>query len=104
MALTILWYQQKAVSDAIGSKAALNLTSVDLRSALLHAWKVGTDPWNSDHYPILIEYNNIIELSKCSKEASRLHNKDTDWTAFMEKVKRKNHEVKHIMDGTERGM
>jgi hypothetical protein len=57
-------------------------------------WKVGTDPWNSDHYPIFIEYNGIIEPGKCSKEASRLHNKDTDWTVFMEKVKEKIMEVR----------
>jgi hypothetical protein len=69
----------------------LDLTFVGQRSVLLYTWKVRTDPWNSDHYPIIIEYNGTIELGKGSKKASRLHNKNTDWTAFTEKVKRKNH-------------
>jgi hypothetical protein len=66
--------------------AALEVTFVDPRSALLYTWKVGTDLCNSYHYPIFIEYNGIIEPGKCSEEAFRFHNKDTDWTAFMEKV------------------
>jgi hypothetical protein len=78
---------QTYISDAKGSKAALYLTFVDPRSALLYIRKVGTDPWNRDHYPISIQYNGIMEPRKGSKKASRLHNKDTDWTAFMEKVK-----------------
>jgi hypothetical protein len=82
------------ISDATGSKAALDLTFVDPTSVLLHTSKVGADPWNSDHFPISIEYNGIIERGKCSKEAFGLHNKDTDWTAFMEKVKEKITEVK----------
>jgi hypothetical protein len=45
---------QTYISDATGSKAALYLTFVDQRSALLYTWKVGTDPWNSIHYPINI--------------------------------------------------
>jgi hypothetical protein len=77
-----------------GSKRALNLTFVDPRSALLYTWKVGTDPWNTDHYPISIKYNGIIEPGKYNKKAFRLHNKDTDWTVFMEKVKEKLTEVK----------
>jgi hypothetical protein len=63
------------ISDATGSKAAIDLTFVDPRSALLYIWKVGTDSWNSDHYPISMEYNGIIESCKCSKKASGLHNK-----------------------------
>jgi hypothetical protein len=55
------------ISDATGSKTALDLTFVDPRSALLYTWKVGTDPWNSDHYPISIEYNGITEPWKCNK-------------------------------------
>jgi hypothetical protein len=60
-----------------------------LRSALLYTWEVGTDPWNNGHYPISIKYNGMIEVGKCSKKASRLCNKNTDWAAFMEKVKLK---------------
>jgi hypothetical protein len=59
---------QTNISDAIGSKAALDLTFVDPRSALLYTWKVGTDPWNSDHYPITIEYNGTTEPGKGSKK------------------------------------
>jgi hypothetical protein len=73
-----------SISDATGSKAALDLTFVDPRSALLYTWKVGRDPRNSDPFPIGIEYNGIIDPRKGSKKASRLHNKDTDWTAFMD--------------------
>jgi hypothetical protein len=69
---------------------------VDQRSALLYTSKVGTDPWNSDNYPISIEYNGIIEPGKGSKKASRLHNKDKDWIAFMEKVKEKITDVKTL--------
>jgi hypothetical protein len=82
------------ISDATGSKAALDLTFVDSRSPLLYTWKVGTYPCNSDHYPITIEYNGTIEPGKDSKKASRLHYKNTDWTAFMEEVKEKITEVK----------
>jgi hypothetical protein len=82
------------ISDAIGSSAALDLTFVDSRSALLYTWKVVTDPWKSDHYPIFVEYNGKIEPRKCSKEASRLHNKHTDWAVFAEKVKEKITKVK----------
>jgi hypothetical protein len=85
---------QTYISDATGSMAAHDLIFVDPRSALLYIWKVGTDPWNSGHYPISIEYNSIIEPGRGSKKASRLHNKDTDWTAFMGKVKDKIMEVK----------
>jgi hypothetical protein len=69
---------------------------VDPRSALLYirTWKFGTDPWNSDHYPISIEYNGIIEPGKVSIKATRLHNKDAEWTTFTEKVKGKITEVK----------
>jgi hypothetical protein len=35
---------QTYISDATGSKAALDLTFVDPRSALLYTWKDGTDP------------------------------------------------------------
>jgi hypothetical protein len=59
---------------------------VNPRSALLYIWKVRADPWNRDHYPISTECNGIIQPGKGSKKASRLHNKDTDWTAFMEEV------------------
>jgi hypothetical protein len=45
---------QTRISDGIGSSAVLGLTFVDSRSALLYTWKVGIDPWNSDHYPIFI--------------------------------------------------
>jgi hypothetical protein len=76
---------------------------MDLTEALLYTWKVGTDPWNSDHCPISIEYNGIIEPRKGSKKASRFHNKDTGWTVFMEEVK-KSRKSKHIMRGTDRGM
>jgi hypothetical protein len=82
----------KTYIDATGSKAALNLTFVDQRSVLLHTW-IGTDPWNSDHFPISIEYNGISELRKGSKKASRLHKKDMDWTAIMERGKEKITEV-----------
>jgi hypothetical protein len=69
--------------------------AVDLvHGSLLYTWTIGTDPWNSDHYSILIEYNGIIQPGKCSIGASKLQNKDTDWTAFMEKVKEKITEVK----------
>jgi hypothetical protein len=70
-----------------------HLTFVDPRSALLYSWKIGTDSWNRDNYTITIQYNGTTEPGKVSKKASRLHNKKTDWTAFMEKLK-KNHEVK----------
>jgi hypothetical protein len=50
-----------------------------------------TDPWNSDHYRA---YNGTTEPGKRSNKASRLHNKNTDWTAVMEKVKEKITEVK----------
>jgi hypothetical protein len=82
------------ISDATGSKAALDLTFVDPGSALLYTWKVGTELWNSDHYPISIEYYGKTEPRKGSKKASRLHNKHTDWTVFMEKVKEKFADVK----------
>jgi hypothetical protein len=77
------------ISSATGSKAALDLTYVDQKSALLCTWKVGTDHLNSDHFPIFIEYKDVIEPRKGSKKAYRLHNKNTDWTTFMEKVKEK---------------
>jgi hypothetical protein len=78
---------------------------VDRRSALLYTWKFGTDPWNSIHYPITIEYKGTIEPGKGSKRASRLHNKNTVWTAFKEKVKEKITEVKtHNGWNGERGM
>jgi hypothetical protein len=82
------------ISDATGSKAALDQTFVDTRPASLGTWKDGTDAWISDHYPITIEYKGTIEPGKCNKKASRLHNKNTDWTAFMEDVKEKITEVK----------
>jgi uncharacterized protein (DUF608 family) len=74
--------------------AAVDLTFMYPRSALLYTWKFGTDPWNIDHYPISIEYNGVIEPGQGSRKAPRLHNKDTDWIAFMEKVKEKEKEVK----------
>lgn len=67
---------------------------MDPGSALVYTWKVGTDPWNSDHYPIFIEYNGKIEPKECSRKASRLHNKHTDWSVFMDKVIEKIREVK----------
>jgi hypothetical protein len=82
------------ISDVTGSKAPLDLTFVDSRSTLLYTWKVGANPWSSDHNPITIEYNGTIEPGKGSKKASRLHNKNTDWTAFIKKVKEKITEVK----------
>jgi hypothetical protein len=57
---------QTYIPDTTGSKAALNLTFVDQRSALLYIWKAGTDPWNSDHFPIYIEHNDTIGRTKCS--------------------------------------
>jgi hypothetical protein len=92
------------ISDATGSMAALDLTFVDRRSALLYTCKVGTDPWNSDHYPITIEYNGTIEPGKGSKKASRLHNKTLIEQHLWKKLKKKSRKSKHIMDGTERGM
>jgi hypothetical protein len=56
-------------------------------SALLYTW-------NSDYFQISIEYNGITEPRKGSKNASKLHNKDTDWSAFTKKVKEKITEVK----------
>jgi hypothetical protein len=85
---------QIRITDATGSTADLDLTFVGSRSALLYAWKVGTDLWNSGHFPISIEYNGIIEPRKGSKKAFRPHNKDTDWTAFTKEVKEKIVEVK----------
>jgi hypothetical protein len=58
---------QTHISYTTGSKAALDLTFVDPRSALLYTWKVGRDPWKSDHYPIFIEYNGIIEQGNAAK-------------------------------------
>jgi hypothetical protein len=84
---------QTYISDATGSKAALDLTFVDPRSVLLYIWKVGTDSRNRDHFPICIEYDGILKPRKGSNRASTLHNKDTDWTAFMEKVKEEITEV-----------
>jgi hypothetical protein len=95
---------QTYISDATGYKAALDLTFVNPWSALLYTWKVGTDPWNSDHYPITVEYNGTIEPRKGSENASRLYNKNTDWTDFMEKLKKKSLKSKQITDGTERWM
>jgi putative sterol carrier protein len=67
---------------------------VDQRSALLYTWKVKTDPRYSEHFPISIECDGIIE-PRCGRiKDCRLHNKDTDWTAFMENVKEKITEVK----------
>jgi hypothetical protein len=63
------------ISDAAGIKAALDLTFVGKRSALLYIWKARTDPWNNDHFPICIEYDGIIEQRKGSKKPSRLHNR-----------------------------
>jgi hypothetical protein len=54
---------QTYISDA----TAHDLSFVDPRSALLYMWKVGTDSWNSNHYPITIEYNGTIEPRKGSK-------------------------------------
>jgi hypothetical protein len=51
-------------------------TFVDLRSAVFYIWKVGTDTWISDHYPITIEYDGTIEPGKDSIKASTLHNTD----------------------------
>jgi hypothetical protein len=60
------------ISDATGSKAALNLTFADLKiSKHCHTWKVDTDPWNSDRFPISIDYNGVIEPRKGSKRASK---------------------------------
>jgi hypothetical protein len=95
---------QTYISDATGSKGALDLTFVDPRSALLYTWKVGTDPWNSDHYPITIEYNGTIEPGKGNKRASRLHNKTPIGQPLWKKLKKKSRKSKHITDGTERGM
>jgi hypothetical protein len=96
---------QTYISDATGSKVAFDLIFVAPRSALLYIWKFGTDPWNSDHFPISVEYDGIIEPRTGSKKASRLHNKYTDWTAFMEKVREKITEVEmHNGWNRERGM
>jgi hypothetical protein len=85
--------------------AALDLTPVDQRSARLYTSKVETDPRNSDHFPISIEYNGTREPRKGSKNASRLHNKDTHWIAFMEIVKEKIMKVKtHIVWNRERNV
>jgi hypothetical protein len=84
---------QTYISDATGSKAALDLTLVDPRLVLLYTWKAETDPWNRDHFPISIK-NGITEPRKGRKKAFTLLNKDTNWTAFMENVKEKITEVK----------
>jgi hypothetical protein len=84
------------ISEAIGSKAPLDLTFVDQRSALLYTWKVGKYPWNSDQFPISIAYNGVIEARKGRKKASRLHNKNTDWTAFMKKCQGKSRRRKNV--------
>lgn len=55
---------QTYISDATGSKTALALTFVDPRWELLY---VERGPWNSDHYPISIEYNGITEPRNGSK-------------------------------------
>jgi hypothetical protein len=70
-----------------GSKAALDKIFEDPSSSLLYVWKVGTDPWNSYHFSIFIEYDGILEPKRGSKKAYTLHNKNTDWSAFMEEVK-----------------
>jgi hypothetical protein len=72
----------------------LDLTSVDQRSALLCTWKVETEPWNIDHVPVSTEYKEEMEPIKCNKYASRLNNKDTDWTEFLDIIKEKIKEVK----------
>jgi uncharacterized protein YpmB len=59
------------------------------RSALSYTWKVGTDLLNIDPFSIFFEYNDVTEPIKGSKKASGLHNKDTDLTVFIEKVKEK---------------
>jgi hypothetical protein len=80
---------QSYISEATGSKAALDLTFVDPRSALLCTWKFATDSWNSDHFPISIEYNGIIDPRKGSKKASRPHNKDTNGLHLWKKLRKK---------------
>jgi hypothetical protein len=78
------------ISDVTESKAALYLTYVDPRLSLLYTWNVGTDPWNSDHFPIYIEYNGII----APRKGSRMLLDCIIKTVFMEEVKKKIMEVK----------
>jgi hypothetical protein len=42
----------------------------------------------------IIQYNSTLEPGKGSKEASGLHNKNTGWTSFMDKVTEKITQVK----------
>jgi hypothetical protein len=86
---------QTYISDATGSMAAPDITSMDSTSALFYTWKVGKDPWNSDYFSVTIEYNGIIDQEKPAKRLLYCkYNKDMDWTAFMEKIKEKITEVK----------
>jgi hypothetical protein len=69
-------------------QAALDLTFVDQRSALLYTWKVETDPWNRDHLSIYIEYNGITGSRKGSKKASGLHNKSSTGLPLQKKFEK----------------
>jgi hypothetical protein len=55
------------VSNTTGAMAALDLNFLDPRIPLLYTWKVGTNPWNRDHFRMYIAYNGIGEPRKAAE-------------------------------------
>jgi hypothetical protein len=59
---------QTYIFNTTQSMAAITLTFVNPRSGLLYSWKVGTDPRNSDYFPISIKYTKKWQRKRNNKD------------------------------------
>ncbi|CAL1687259.1 unnamed protein product [Lasius platythorax] len=62
----------------------IDLIFVSLPAIKLVTYKQLEDPWDSDHYPLLIEYKRGVECYR--KRSNRLSTRGTDWDEYSKLV------------------
>lgn len=74
------------LSQQYGTETAIDISFVDSASHLDCNWRVNDELWGSDHYPILIDYNNVLGATGKIHKTNRLYSKKTNWLKFEEDV------------------
>ena len=70
------------ISSSYGRCSSIDLTLVDWQNALLYNWSVCKDPWGSDYFPIIVDFNFKVKLDLLYNSYPRLYTRKTNWATF----------------------
>ncbi|XP_034936031.1 uncharacterized protein [Chelonus insularis] len=79
------------------TESALDLSFASCGLLSLFEWKVSRDTWGSDHFPIFIDFDKVVEKKGSNHAPKRLYNSKTDWGRLVRELEFRSNEIRSVV-------